>query len=112
MFTIIISYTNIIPVYRAKLLCYTALSGVVLVAHAGEHPFDDRKNKLWDRVEYQGLMARFATFLGIQLILVFNPRIVVAARSAPLLKLGNAPCVVTIWIHAPTPLGVLRTRRG
>ena len=69
----------------SKLLCYTALSAAVLIAHAGSQPFDDRKNKLLDRVESQGLVARFVTFVSIMLIMVFNPGMKVGSKNLILL---------------------------
>jgi len=80
--TLTVTYTSLVPDLKGKLMCYTVLAGYNLVAHAGTMPFDDRNNQLLDLLEYWGLAVRFATFALIELLMIFNPPMIVSTVIA------------------------------
>eukprot|EP00929_Paragymnodinium_shiwhaense_P084375 TRINITY_DN45103_c0_g1_i1.p1 TRINITY_DN45103_c0_g1~~TRINITY_DN45103_c0_g1_i1.p1 ORF type:complete len:1512 (+),score=373.65 TRINITY_DN45103_c0_g1_i1:296-4831(+) len=97
--TILITFTNVAADVKAKLLCYAALAGVMLVLHADCKPFEDRKNRVLDRVEFAGLIVRFATFLAVELILVFNPSIVFSMIVCALIAIACLWYMINLWVN-------------
>eukprot|EP00929_Paragymnodinium_shiwhaense_P022250 TRINITY_DN14259_c0_g3_i1.p1 TRINITY_DN14259_c0_g3~~TRINITY_DN14259_c0_g3_i1.p1 ORF type:complete len:641 (-),score=115.06 TRINITY_DN14259_c0_g3_i1:163-1881(-) len=97
--TCIITYTNIAADTKAKLLCYAALAGLMLALHADQKPFENRKTKLLDRMEFAGLAVRFVSFTGVELILVFNPYMQVSLVVCVIIVAANMWFLVVLWLH-------------
>eukprot|EP00929_Paragymnodinium_shiwhaense_P022249 TRINITY_DN14259_c0_g2_i1.p1 TRINITY_DN14259_c0_g2~~TRINITY_DN14259_c0_g2_i1.p1 ORF type:complete len:689 (-),score=127.05 TRINITY_DN14259_c0_g2_i1:272-2134(-) len=97
--TCIITYTNIADDVKAKLLCYAALAGLMLVLHADQKPFENRKTKLLDRMEFAGLGVRWISFTGVELILVFNPYMQVSWVVCAVIVAANVCFVAVLWVH-------------
>lgn len=75
----LISFTEVLPDPRAKL-----------------PPFDDRKNRLADRLEMAALGVRFGTLLGVQILLMVDAPAGIAALVAGIMIVMNA------WFLAST----------
>ena len=73
-----ITYTNVIPDERAKLLWYTFVSGAMLALHSHCKPFDQRQCGLIDAAESFALAIRFVNFVMIAALLLFDAPLVVA----------------------------------
>ena len=68
---LVVTYTNLVPDSRARLLLYMVFSGIWWAIHNGASPFDDRGNSMLDKIEGLGLRSRFLTFFIIQMLLLF-----------------------------------------
>eukprot|EP00929_Paragymnodinium_shiwhaense_P118211 TRINITY_DN9006_c1_g1_i1.p1 TRINITY_DN9006_c1_g1~~TRINITY_DN9006_c1_g1_i1.p1 ORF type:complete len:2351 (+),score=420.17 TRINITY_DN9006_c1_g1_i1:492-7055(+) len=97
--TCMITYTNIAADAKAKLLCYAALAGLMLVLHADQKPFENRKTLLLDRIEFAGLAVRFVSFTAVELILVFNPYMAVSVVVCLLIVVACIWFMVNLWIN-------------
>jgi hypothetical protein len=86
---LVITFTNVVPDAKAKLLLYLVLSGFWWACHNESHPYDDRNNGLLDRIESMAMKARFGCFFTITVLLLFNASplfaMVIAAGVALLL---------------------------
>ncbi|KAF4658837.1 hypothetical protein FOL47_007803, partial [Perkinsus chesapeaki] len=56
---------------KAKLVMYAMISGVSSIVHASMGPFDDRSNRLLDRLELRSLLMVFATQIALQVVITF-----------------------------------------
>merc|ERR1711865_350698 len=57
---------------KARLTLYALASGIFCVLHIYCEPYDDRQNKLLDKLEGKALLAVFVTMVLIQLIITFQ----------------------------------------
>jgi hypothetical protein len=99
LLTITITYTSLCVDPKAKLLAYAVLGGVFLVIHVMNQPFDERKNRLCERVESLGLMARFLAFGLFEMLLIFSPPLHFAVIAAVITVMMSFWFIFTIGAH-------------
>jgi len=77
-----ITFTNLVPDAKAKLILYMVCAGIWWAIHNECHPYDCRQNGLLDKAEAMGLQARFLTFFVVTVLLIFAAPMPVALVGA------------------------------
>lgn len=68
----IITFTEMFHDPKAKLIMYLGCAGFFWAAHNMYHPYDDRQNKLADRLEDLALLTRFLTVFALQILIMVS----------------------------------------
>jgi len=102
---LLVSLIQFLPVltdFKAKLIMYSFLGGMMWTMNALVKPYDDRQNELLDRVENKALRTRFLTFCLVQVLLVFNGGEFMSFLTAGLILYLIVSFNIYIFIHTAT----------
>eukprot|EP00746_Dinoflagellata_sp_MGD_P157580 gnl/MRDRNA2_/MRDRNA2_86250_c2_seq2.p1 gnl/MRDRNA2_/MRDRNA2_86250_c2~~gnl/MRDRNA2_/MRDRNA2_86250_c2_seq2.p1 ORF type:complete len:719 (-),score=126.59 gnl/MRDRNA2_/MRDRNA2_86250_c2_seq2:166-2121(-) len=104
LFMVMITFTNLVPDVKGKLILYAFISGIALAGHCYCHPYDDRNAGLLDLCEVLALTSRFFLFGLISLLLIFGSEKSVTWSIAIIICLALVSYVIFVSLHIGTQL--------
>lgn len=103
-----VTFTEIFPDPKAKLVMYLGFAGVFWAAHNFYQPFDDRHNSLADRLEGAGLAVRFVTLFFLQTLLIvaadFTTNVIFSVLILLINTIFMASALFVLFVEMPAKI--------